>query len=540
MPKAPGGGKSGPGSTSFESMTHEQLRALLSSADMSTAMSLAGKLTAAAKTIYDIGDELKTRIKLVNWEGTGAEAFKNWGDQTASATLNLSEYASNAGKWMEDVSQAIAEAHANMPPQSDTDDAKAALKTANTNLDALKDPANRHDPDRQTLTATYHTKATGAEAQLESTRLQAAQQMQKLAQTYVQSGTQINRFEPPTFPPPASYLGNTWVQPNTRKETPGNSYSGGGMGGAVGNAMYSDGGSSGGSKHYQPPGSDSALGVAVSGSHGGSHDVPNKGHVPQDPPVHLGIDSVDTAPPGTLPSAHSTTPPPNMNQVAPRPEGPPLPPPGAIPPAFGGSYGQQGGGRPGAMAPGRTFPGGAGGRPPALGTGGLNSRTPLGRESGIVGGRPVQSPSGRPPNRIPRGMVIGGEEGNGRQMMGRGMAGGGMGHGGAGGAGSGMAGGRRLASETGGVVGGRPQAGGRNSARPFTPGGSGLVRGATSGSGTGTGSGSGAMGRGGMAGAGRGRGGHGEEEHGERPDYLTEDEETWQQGDRRIVPPVID
>lgn len=30
------------------------------------------------------------------------------------------------------------------------------------------------------------------------------------------------------------------------------------------------------------------------------------------------------------------------------------------------------------------------------------------------------------------------------------------------------------------------------------------------------------------------------DEGGERPDYLTEDEETWQQGGRRVVPPVID
>ncbi|MFD4860838.1 hypothetical protein [Streptomyces atratus] len=26
----------------------------------------------------------------------------------------------------------------------------------------------------------------------------------------------------------------------------------------------------------------------------------------------------------------------------------------------------------------------------------------------------------------------------------------------------------------------------------------------------------------------------------ERPDYLVEDDETWQQGGRRIVPPVVD
>ncbi|MGW1933856.1 hypothetical protein ACWCPG_31875, partial [Streptomyces sp. NPDC001919] len=52
-------------------------------------------------------------------------------------------------------------------------------------------------------------------------------------------------------------------------------------------------------------------------------------------------------------------------------------------------------------------------------------------------------------------------------------------------------------------------------ARPFTPGGSGLVRGGST------------------------QPGEREETKGERPDYLVEDEETWQQG-RRVAPPVID
>ncbi|MEV5197499.1 hypothetical protein [Streptomyces sp. NPDC053720] len=30
------------------------------------------------------------------------------------------------------------------------------------------------------------------------------------------------------------------------------------------------------------------------------------------------------------------------------------------------------------------------------------------------------------------------------------------------------------------------------------------------------------------------------DENGERPDHLVEDDETWQQGGRRVVPPVID
>jgi hypothetical protein len=106
--------------------------------------------------------------------------------------------------------------------------------------------------------------------------------------------------------------------------------------------------------------------------------------------------------------------------------------------------------------------------------------------------------------------VIGGESGmHGRPPMGHG-AGSGMGGVGQ----SGMTGGRRLAVEPGGIVGGRARQPGTSSGRGFTPGGSGLVR--------------------------RGTSGERNEATGERPDYLVEDEETWQQNRRRIVPPVID
>jgi hypothetical protein len=86
-------------------------------------------------------------------------------------------------------------------------------------------------------------------------------------------------------------------------------------------------------------------------------------------------------------------------------------------------------------------------------------------------------------------------------------------------------------------VGGRPQQSGAAGARPFTPGGSGLVRNAPDdGSARG-----GQAARGGAIPPNTHTGGrHSDREDAERPDYLTEDEETWQQGSRRIVPPVVD
>ncbi|WP_261992139.1 hypothetical protein [Streptomyces sp. MS191] len=103
---------------------------------------------------------------------------------------------------------------------------------------------------------------------------------------------------------------------------------------------------------------------------------------------------------------------------------------------------------------------------------------------------------------------------------------------------NGISGGRRLAVETGGVVGSRPQQPGAAGSRPFTPGGSGLVRGGAQGE---SGHGTGQTGRGGMMhGGSQAAGSRRDERNGERPDYLVEDEETWQQGGRPVAPPVID
>ncbi|MCZ0979799.1 hypothetical protein O1L60_14290 [Streptomyces diastatochromogenes] len=142
---------------------------------------------------------------------------------------------------------------------------------------------------------------------------------------------------------------------------------------------------------------------------------------------------------------------------------------------------------------------------------------------GISGGRQVPSTMGRPQTGIPRSTVIGneptGQNGQNRTGMGRGMGGAhGMGGsmGGASGQ-NGITGGCRLAGETGGVVGGKAQrAGAAGGGKPFTAGGSGLVRGNAA------------------------KPGEREERNGERPDYLVEDEETWQQGNRRVAPPVVD
>ncbi|MEV5974329.1 hypothetical protein [Streptomyces sp. NPDC051921] len=228
-----------------------------------------------------------------------------------------------------------------------------------------------------------------------------------------------------------------------------------------------------------------------------------------DAEVDTNLDSVKTPPETTtrppLQPPVTTTPPPATHQPNPLPL-----PPTVVPPLS-----QQGGLQPPRL-PVTGLPS------PATRTGlpGPSTLGPLARPEGITGGRqvPGRPVMGQQMGRTPMGTVIGEERAS--SPYGRG-AGGLHGPGGAGmhGAPSGGQGygGRRLASQPGGTVG-APSASGVSGRSAFTPGGSGLVRPPASQQ-------------------------PGEEERRQprhRPDYLSEDEETWTSGQRQIVPPVID
>ncbi|MFI0981988.1 hypothetical protein ACH4SP_33895 [Streptomyces sp. NPDC021093] len=138
-----------------------------------------------------------------------------------------------------------------------------------------------------------------------------------------------------------------------------------------------------------------------------------------------------------------------------------------------------------------------------------------------MGGNPQRTAPGSSGSRIPRGTVVGTEPGtSGRGSTGRIPTGGAVGANPVSGTPARPAG--RPTSSTNGVVG-TPRDGTVPSGRPgtggFTQGGAGLVRGP----------------------AGQRNANEREERDGsQRPDYLTEDEETWTAGRRSAVPPVID
>ncbi|MFF6786186.1 hypothetical protein [Streptomyces sp. NPDC012510] len=493
-----------PQHTDFESMTHAQLAAMLDSANAEGAYDLAAKLSKAASTITKIGDDLMTYVKGLEWQGEAGDTFREWGGQTASATLHLGEYAEVASRWMGIVSQAIAEAKAVMPDTSETTAAQADLRTAEKSLAATKEPGARNDPDSRKLAQTAQTDATAAQGRIDAARYEAVQQMRKLAQAYQQSAAQVNSVEPPTFVPPAERLDDRWRQAEYVSPV-------GSQGASGSSAVFTQTGTG----RVTSPHATTQV-----APHGQAQEPADRSE-----PVSMGIDGLSTLPDSSTPSF----PTPPSNGPAQRAEAPPATQPGPIPHSFNGGGKQLGQSNPGRV-PSTTRPPLLPGQGPANGGG---ARMP--RETGIVGGRPVPPTSGRTGG-LPRGTVIGGDGTQGRTPMGRGVTPG-MPVGNPNVHQNGVAGGRRLASEGGGVMGGRPAQPGRSGTRPFTPGGAGLVRpsGApdpTHGS---------TVGRAGTSSH------HApasdtrrDRPQGERPDYLVEDEETWNRGNRRTLPPVVD
>lgn len=581
--KGRGGGK-----TPFESMSHEDMLAWLDQADANTVIIAAAKLLRVGAEIKKVGEELKTRPQWVSWKGEGADSFRTWSADLANATLRLADYSEGASKWLQEAAGTIASVQASIP--RDTSYGQSTLKTAQANLEAAR--STPKDPDSASVARDSTRDIQTVLAKREAERLEAARQMKKLGESYTLSAQQMDGLEKPKFPPPPNAV---MPDKGKREELQGLTRDG-----AVGGAAP---GSSTNGQASGPTGSGdgasrSARTPETSASASGTQPV---GATRPHPPTGVEIDSVATLPPApAAPSGPASGPPSPTG----RPEGNPAIPPSMVPPAAGGAQRPTGPsvgtGRPSPgfrppVAPGQgpigaapstqrpTAGGGiTGGRPvspsPGRATGGIPRGTVIGGE-GIYGRGPAGQPVGtgrpgaaqggmggsRPIAGQPEG-IIGGRPQTPGSVNARPISAGGSAtaRGTAPSAPGGGPGTRRFASETGGIVGGRPQQAGTGSARPFTPGGSGAVHGVSGGSGrpaspagqdgargghSASGAvrragdpqhGTGPVGRGGTPPGSRSEESRHEDRRGERPDYLTEDEETWQQGVRRATPPVVD
>ncbi|MFF3607234.1 hypothetical protein [Streptomyces sp. NPDC002463] len=491
-----GGGYSG---TNFRAMDHQTMLAWLDEASSYYVGDAADVLRSTGQKLTEMADRLVKRMKDMDWEGEAEKAFSEWALSVAKSTSDLGTYSDDGAYWMDGNATAIGAAASAIPRYTSYASAKANLEAA------IK---YHNDPDAQTV-AREAKKASddlaAIEGQQEANRLAAAAEMERLSSTYSWNSQQMSNQQPPTFPPPPGAF-----VPRSGDGRGGTEY--------IGYSPQSESRSTGTdssattqqTRSYQDTTRttpDTNVVLPSQDTTGPTHVI--RPEVRPDAPVDLGIDSTDTLP--HTPTAPTTQTPGGPPPIT-KPDGgtPPFVTTGVPPLTVKGG--------PGPLGPTSPLTGGTGNTRNPL-TGGLRTTTPNMPREGISGGRAVPSTTGRPQTGIPRSTVIGNEPtGQNRTGMGRAMGGGhGMGGpmGGAAGQ-NGISGGRRLAGETGGVVGGRAQrAGVAGAGKPFTAGGSGLVRGNAA------------------------KPDEREEQSGERPDYLVEDEETWQQG-RRVAPPVID
>ncbi|MFE5593371.1 WXG100 family type VII secretion target [Streptomyces sp. NPDC056549] len=485
-------------------MKHEQMLAWLDEASSYYVGDAARRLKTVSAQMSTIAEDLRASMRNMDWEGEAEKAFVEWATNVANSTTHLSDYAERGSVAMEDNSSAIASAQSAMPRYTSHASAKENLQAA------LK---AHNDPDSQTIARNARSEMAPSEelaaieAKERENQQAAADQMYRLSSAYQWSSLRMKNEVPPTFPPPPGAF-----VPDAKEVRDDSGYIGSS---SQGGGQRSTGTGTGTGTHTTPAQPDTRTTpdpttVPPKGDPTGPTHV-IRPEVRPDAPVDLGIDSVQTPPKPdiTVPTTQLPGSPPPVTK--PDVGLPPIVTPGMPP------LSPKGG--PGPLGPTSPVTGGTS-NPRGPLTGGLRNGPGMPRE-GISGGRQVPSTTGRPQTGIPRSTVVGNENaGQNRTGMGRGMGGGhGMGGsmGGAHGQ-SGITGGRRLAGETGGVVGGKAQrAGAAGGGKPFTAGGSGLVRGGNA-----------------------AKPGDREEQNGERPDYLVEDEETWQQGNRRVAPPVID
>ncbi|MEW1826198.1 translation initiation factor IF-2 [Streptomyces sp. NPDC088196] len=500
----------GPGVTAFEGMSHEQMLAWLDQANSGTVQSAADRLTAAAKEIRKIGEELKVRPQHVEWKGEGADAFRGWAADLANSTLRLGDFSDDAAKWLGQASNAIAHAQASIP--RDTNSARANLDAA-TLAHTAPDAPSAHTKSASELAAVAANK--------EKVRQEAASQMLKLGQSYRLSATQLEGLERPAFPPPPTEL-----QPAVDKRDENVVVSAGG----AGSRTTSTGGPARDlslaavppttSRAVDDTGPGPAIGEArppttvrrpspdasdqVAVKVDSAQALPQPSALPVSP---LGpLDESRTAGAGSLPmGTMPTTTPGGVRNSSSIPSGTRAGAGTGRTTTGGRAVAQpaRGAAGPGPFSrsvPGTTSEGGPAGTARPV-TGGRPAG-PLGREpaqpttgratgsrssNGITGGRPTSpaagSPAGRRAGGLPRGTVVGGEtdgttgRGPAGQRSSTGRSSTGRSSTVTGGTGVGQratSAGRRGTGD--GVVGGRPQPQGRSGARLFTSGGSGLVR----------------------------------------------------------------
>lgn len=531
------------GKTAFDGRKLNEMLDFLESANPEALEDAGDALERATKAINDAAKDLNDFVKQTKaeWHGEGAEAFQTYGSEVVGYAWGIGKFANAVGAQMKVASTGLASVRNARPPRD--------------NRAVQKDPKDFKVPEQSPDNPEYQ-KAL----QVERDRQEAINQMNRLASFYAVSHGTLAAQEPPK--PPAAY--KAAVPPPSESIMP---VADAGSGASRGDLSQS---STGRASVYEVRTSETSSMPEALG----------RAEPIRDPNTSMEIDSVKTPPPPTA----TTNPTPTPTAT-----GTPNPNNGPVPPMMGDfrtpirTAAPRATGQPGIPRAGGTTvnphatgkPGTAGGNPPAGRTAG-----PMGRPTGTPGGGPATSSGrspvvGRPSMTGPAGATGGPGPAGGRgqsPVVGRPAITGQPVTGRSGGPNS-PRGGR-----TDGIIGGTPQrsAGGNTGSRipkgsvigaegpavgrssAARPSQSGVV-GANSADraarpvSRGTPSANGVVGTpratgsrpGAAAFSGRGNQRQPDDDDqsrdgSTRPDYLTEDEETWANRRRGPVPPVID
>ncbi|MDQ0845450.1 hypothetical protein [Streptomyces sp. V1I6] len=533
------------GSSSFENTDLNRMLDILDSAVPSELENAGDALQKANEALNKAAKELDEFVRKTDWKGEGATAFQKYSAGLVQHAWDVSKYANTVGAQMKVASTGLTTVRNSKPPR----DSRAVEKRPNQFSEAEKTPDN---PDYQKAVA------------VEKDRQEAINLMNRLASYYA-----VSRGTLASQPEPQLPEGLNAAVPRPRSRSPlGVEESASGVP-TQSNAKEA-----------------SAMRLQEAGSRG---EVVREPLGPVVPPrtsdTSMQIDSVappqsqtvptgpTTTPPVTGPTGQTNTTPPFVPGIPANPvkstakaTGQPGVPriSGGPNPTANGRTGQSNGGtppmgrtatggRPGIPNTGPTATGRSGemmGRPTATGgpTGRAGGPTPTGqgpmagrpsntgqpgtgragtsgptgtrgRADGIIGGTPQRATTASSGPRVPRGNVIGAD---------------------------GPAQGRSSAARPGqsGVVGGSAPQPGQRPARPG-PSGRGGVVGTPRDTNRGPRPGAGGYTTGGAAVLGGRRDQRRPEDDQDntdstRPDYLTEDEETWAARRRPAAPPVID
>ncbi|MFD5343334.1 hypothetical protein ACFWJY_06110 [Streptomyces anulatus] len=502
------------GRTSFEG---HQLNALIDMVENTNPEHLesAGEaLWKARDAIRRAAKELKDHLKGVDWQGESGTAFRAFGTGLVAHAEKLGDFADAAGTQITVAGTGLASVKSAMPPRDS--------RMIQTDVKDILFPAR-----------TETNPQYAAALEVEKNRQEAINQINRLASYYSVSEEVLAGQEPPRFDKQLS-IDMPRPVPGGRERAVSEAPSGstGTLDGRVapdasGRLTAGDPVSVAATNRPQ----SEVLGAAPLPDASTSTEI-NSVKAPPAPTTITGTPPLPSPPPATGPNVAPplSVPPPFMTTTQGNPArttGPgPLTQRTVNPAGPGLGKAQPTGGGPVAKGPG----GPPVGRPSPMGGGG--TRPPVGPQSPITGrstptvGRPVTGQGGTSTVGGPRGGgrtgIVGGTPQNAPQGR-TGAAGqrGVIGGRGAAAAASRPGGRPAQASGANGVVGAPRKAGGAGSnAKGFTAGGAGLVRGP----------------------AGRRNSGREEEDDNgsTRPDYLTEDEETWNAGRRGAVPPVVE